>query len=65
MWTEVVSAESVHPFREHADTILDAPQPKSKNRKPVNKDRFIPKMFLRGDSVVLGEQTGERRVRCV
>lgn len=30
-------------------------QPKSRNRKPVNKDRFIPKMFLRGDSVVLGE----------
>jgi small nuclear ribonucleoprotein D2 len=21
--------------------------------KPVNKDRFIPKMFLRGDSVII------------
>ena len=29
-------------------------QPKGKNRKPVNKDRFISKLFLRGDSVVLG-----------
>ncbi|KAG4095366.1 small nuclear ribonucleoprotein Sm D2 [Neocallimastix lanati (nom. inval.)] len=24
-----------------------------KKAKPVNKDRFIPKMFLRGDSVIL------------
>jgi hypothetical protein len=22
-------------------------------KKPINKDRFIPKMFLRGDSVIL------------
>jgi small nuclear ribonucleoprotein D2 len=44
--------------------------PKGKNKKPVNKDRFISwvgflkqsiklmsrsKMFLRGDSVILGE----------
>ncbi|KAA1080313.1 mRNA splicing protein [Puccinia graminis f. sp. tritici] len=28
--------------------------PKGKNKKPVNKDRFISKMFLRGDSVILG-----------
>ncbi|KAL1732045.1 hypothetical protein EV714DRAFT_282915 [Schizophyllum commune] len=27
--------------------------PKGKNKKPVNKDRFISKMFLRGDSVIL------------
>lgn len=26
---------------------------KGKKGKPVNKDRFISKMFLRGDSVVL------------
>ena len=25
----------------------------SKKGKPVNKDRFISKMFLRGDSVIL------------
>lgn len=25
----------------------------SKGSKPVNKDRFISKMFLRGDSVIL------------
>ena len=24
-----------------------------KKSKPVNKDRYIPKMFLRGDSVIL------------
>lgn len=29
--------------------------PKGKGKKPVNKDRFISKMLLRGDSVVLGE----------
>lgn len=28
--------------------------PKGKGKKPVNKDRFISKLFLRGDSVVLG-----------
>jgi len=27
--------------------------PSGKNKKPVNKDRFISKMFLRGDSVIL------------
>jgi small nuclear ribonucleoprotein D2 len=27
---------------------------KGKKAKPVNKDRFISKMFLRGDSVILG-----------
>lgn len=31
--------------------------PKGKNKKPVNKDRFISKMFLRGDSVILGKST--------
>jgi small nuclear ribonucleoprotein D2 len=29
-------------------------QPKGKNKKPVNRDRFVSKMFLRGDSVILG-----------
>ena len=27
--------------------------PGKKKAKPVNRDRFIPKMFLRGDSVIL------------
>lgn len=27
---------------------------KGKKAKPVNKDRFISKMFLRGDTVILG-----------
>jgi hypothetical protein len=44
MWLEQSTTSADHAFL----------QPKSKNRKPINKDRFIPKMFLRGDSVVLG-----------
>lgn len=27
--------------------------PKGKGKKPVNKDRFISKLFIRGDSVIL------------
>lgn len=27
---------------------------KGKKAKPVNKERFISKLFLRGDSVILG-----------
>ncbi|PWN38473.1 Sm-like ribonucleo protein [Meira miltonrushii] len=51
----------VKAFDRHSNMVLENVKemwtevPKSKNRKPVNKDRFIPKMFLRGDSVVLGE----------
>lgn len=53
MWTEIVSWSM---WLEQSTTSADHAflQPKSKNRKPINKDRFIPKMFLRGDSVVLG-----------
>jgi small nuclear ribonucleoprotein D2 len=28
-------------------------QPKGKNKKAVNKDRFMSKLFVRGDSVIL------------
>jgi small nuclear ribonucleoprotein D2 len=28
---------------------------KGAKAKPVNKDRFVSKMFLRGDTVVLGK----------
>lgn len=38
--------------------------PKGKNKKPVNKDRFISKMFLRGDSVILGQWLLNRTFRC-
>ena len=31
---------------------------KTKRAKPINKDRFISKLFLRGDSVVLGKCVG-------
>ncbi|KAE8201469.1 hypothetical protein A4X06_0g2971 [Tilletia controversa] len=41
-------------FDRHANMVLEnVKEPKSKSKKPVNKDRFISKMFLRGDSVVL------------
>jgi hypothetical protein len=30
---------------------------KGSKAKPVNKDRFVSKMFLRGDTVVLGKIT--------
>lgn len=33
---------------------------KGKKAKPVNKERFISKLFLRGDSVILGMQTFTR-----
>lgn len=32
---------------------------KKKNKTPINKDRFISKMFLRGDSVILIVFTGD------
>ena len=34
--------------------------PKGKSKKPVNKDRFISKLFLRGDSVILGASVARR-----
>ncbi|UZJ55189.1 hypothetical protein CBS101457_004509 [Exobasidium rhododendri] len=49
----------VKAFDRHSNMVLENVKemwtevPKSKSKKPVNKDRFIPKMFLRGDSVVL------------
>jgi len=49
----------VKAFDRHCNMVLENVKemwtevPKGKNKKPVNKDRFISKMFLRGDSVVL------------
>ncbi|CAO1615564.1 unnamed protein product [Sympodiomycopsis kandeliae] len=49
----------VKAFDRHSNMVLEnvkemwTEYPKNKSRKPVNKDRFISKMFLRGDSVVL------------
>lgn len=46
-------------FDRHSNMVLEnvkemwTEAPKGKGRKPVNKDRFVSKMFLRGDSVVL------------
>lgn len=37
---------------------------KGSKAKPVNKDRFVSKMFLRGDSVVLGKQD-EENMLCI
>lgn len=35
---------------------------KGKKAKDVNKDRFISKMFLRGDSVILGLSMKKKRL---
>ncbi|CAG5127498.1 unnamed protein product, partial [Candidula unifasciata] len=53
----------VKAFDRHCNMVLEnvkemwTEQPKAgkgkKKSKPVNKDRFISKMFLRGDSVIL------------
>ncbi|TEB39216.1 Sm-like ribonucleo protein [Coprinellus micaceus] len=46
----------VKAFDRHSNMVLEnmwTEIPKGKNKKPVNKDRFISKMFLRGDSVIL------------
>lgn len=49
----------VKAFDRHCNMVLENVQemwtemPKGKKAKPVNKTRFITKMFLRGDSVVL------------
>ncbi|KAI1797787.1 hypothetical protein LXA43DRAFT_266585 [Ganoderma leucocontextum] len=46
----------VKAFDRHSNMVLEnmwTEMPKGKNKKPVNKDRFISKMFLRGDSVIL------------
>lgn len=49
----------VKAFDRHSNMVLENVKemwtevPKGKGKKPVNKDRFISKMFLRGDSVVL------------
>ncbi|KAK4052919.1 mRNA splicing protein [Microbotryomycetes sp. JL221] len=49
----------VKAFDRHANMVLEnvkemwTEAPKGKGKKPINKDRFVSKMFLRGDSVVL------------
>lgn len=49
----------VKAFDRHCNMVLENVQemwtetPKGKKSKPVNKTRYITKMFLRGDSVVL------------
>ncbi|KAG1757401.1 hypothetical protein EDB19DRAFT_1900927 [Suillus lakei] len=51
----------VKAFDRHSNMVLENVKemwtevPKGKNKKPVNKDRFISKMFLRGDSVILSK----------
>ncbi|CAD6580901.1 MAG: mRNA splicing protein [Cyphobasidiales sp. Tagirdzhanova-0007] len=46
-------------FDRHSNMVLENVRemwteiPKGKGKKAVNKDRFISKLFLRGDSVVL------------
>lgn len=41
------------PPRVHPAAQIPKPGKGAKGGKPVNKDRFISKLFLRGDSVIL------------
>ncbi|PVF97575.1 Sm-like ribonucleo protein [Serendipita vermifera] len=49
----------VKAFDRHSNMVLEnvkemwTETPSGRNKKAVNKDRFISKMFLRGDSVIL------------
>ncbi|KAI9638274.1 putative pre-mRNA splicing factor [Dioszegia hungarica] len=49
----------VKAFDRHSNMVLEnvkemwVENPKGKDKKPINKDRFISKIFLRGDSVIL------------
>ncbi|EOR01386.1 hypothetical protein E3P92_01550 [Wallemia ichthyophaga] len=49
----------VKAFDRHSNMVLENVKemwtevPKGKGKQPINKDRFISKMFLRGDSVIL------------
>mmetsp|Transcript_71164 Transcript_71164/g.224981 ORF Transcript_71164/g.224981 Transcript_71164/m.224981 type:complete len:106 (+) Transcript_71164:164-481(+) len=51
----------VKAFDRHCNMVLEnvkemwveVPRGKGKKAQPVNKDRFISKMFLRGDSVIM------------
>ncbi|WFD40150.1 mRNA splicing protein [Malassezia japonica] len=43
----------VKAFDRHSNMVLENVKEMWTEVKPVNKDRFISKMFLRGDSVVL------------
>ena len=51
----------VRAFDRHCNMVLENvkemwtehPKKKGKKAKPVNKDRYVAKMFLRGDSVIL------------
>ncbi|CAO3688107.1 unnamed protein product [Rhizopus microsporus] len=47
----------VKAFDRHCNMVLENVKEGSK-AKPVNKDRFVSKMFLRGDTVVLGMRKG-------
>lgn len=65
MWTEVRSIWAFHAllplftvtmrFGTEMVALLQVPKTGrgKKGAKPVNKDRFISKLFLRGDSVIL------------
>lgn len=46
---------SCPPCLPHADVLAQIPKRGrgAKGGRPVNRDRFISKMFLRGDSVIL------------
>lgn len=60
-WPSPTDASCVYATALHESRVLEnvkemwteAPKSGKKGAKPVNKDRFVSKMFLRGDSVIL------------
>jgi small nuclear ribonucleoprotein D2 len=48
----------IRAFDRHCNLVMESvreiwPETTKKGKAPVNKDRFIPKLFVRGDTVVM------------
>jgi small nuclear ribonucleoprotein D2 len=48
----------VRAFDRHCNLVMESvremwPEPVKKGKAPVNKDRFISKLFVRGDSIIM------------
>ena len=48
----------VRAFDRHCNLVMESvreiwPEPTKKGKAPVNKDRFISKLFVRGDSIIM------------
>jgi len=48
----------VRAFDRHCNLVMESvrelwPEPTNKGKAPVNRDRFISKLFVRGDSIIM------------